>query len=310
MLRSRRKVIGITLGDPAGVGPEVTARSLASLGRISSAEFVVIGGREIFRSFWPLKKRMPPLVAVGTGRHRAGRPTGSSARDSLLYLDTAIEMLKKKELDGLVTAPVSKEGVADLVRGFKGHTTYLKQAFNARNVEMLFAAPGIKLALLTRHIPLKEVSPSVTQAKVIQVVDLVHDFLRQRFSLKAPRIAVCGLNPHAGEGGQIGTEELRHIIPAIARLRKKGLRVEGPFAADTIFEPRNRKDFDLILTMYHDQGLGVLKSLYFDDLVNVTAGLPFVRTSPAHGTAFNIAGKDIASCGAMSAAIRLAVQLV
>jgi 4-hydroxythreonine-4-phosphate dehydrogenase len=313
------------MGDPAGVGPEVIARSLLSWRRPSGTEVIVIGDQDVFRKFWPSKRPLPsflhltlqpaPLWRGGQdstscpGRHVPGRPTDNSGRDSLLYLDKAIEMLKSGTLSALVTGPVSKESVGKFVHGFKGHTTYLAGAFGKKDVEMLFVADGLKMVLVTRHIPLKDVPGRITRSKVKSVIVSTYEFFQKKFGIAKPRVAVCGLNPHAGEGGQIGREEVNAIIPAIKDLQRKGWDVRGPFAADTLFEPRNRKGYDLIVTMYHDQGLTAVKSEFFDKLVNVTVGLPFIRTSPAHGTAFGIAGKGVADHGSMLSAIKLAMEL-
>ncbi|MBF0484995.1 MAG: 4-hydroxythreonine-4-phosphate dehydrogenase PdxA [Candidatus Omnitrophica bacterium] len=305
-------MIGITMGDPAGIGPEVIAAALSGFRCPSGVEFLVIGNMDVFTRFWPRGKELPLFIhiAENSARHISGRPTLQSGRDSLAYLDKAVEMLKKGSLQALVTGPVSKESVAHFVKGFKGHTTYLANAFGKKNVEMVFVADDIKMVLVTRHIPLKEVSSRVTRLKVESVIETTHAFLVNSFGIKAPKIAVCGLNPHAGEGGAIGQEEIREIIPAMNRLKKKKILVYGPFPADTLFEPRNRRGYDLIVTMYHDQGLTALKSLYFDKLVNLTVGLPFIRTSPAHGTAFGIAGKGVANSGSMLESIRLAGKFV
>jgi len=299
------------MGDPCGVGPEVIARSLARFRRDAGCECVVLGDLDVFRRFWPAGRSLPPFLhlACSGAKHKPGVPTAASGRDSLLYLDKAIEMVKSGTLSAIVTGPVSKESVGKFVTGFKGHTTYLAEAFGKKDVEMLFVADGLKMVLVTRHISLKEVPPRITRAKVKSVISTTYTFLRDRFGIVKPRIAVCGLNPHAGEGGQIGQEEIREIIPAMNDLRRKGWDIRGPFAADTLFEPHNRKGYDLIVTMYHDQGLTAVKANYFDSLVNLTAGLPFIRTSPAHGTAFGIAGQGVAEHGSMLAAIELAREL-
>lgn len=299
------------MGDPTGVGPEVIASSLTSLRVSRGADLIVLGNQDIFNKCWPRRKPFPPFLHLASRdvHHRPGRPTALSGRDSLLYLDKAIEMLKSGSLSALVTGPVSKESVGKFVPGFKGHTTYLAEAFGQKDVEMLFVANGLKMVLVTRHIPLKDVPSRITSKKVKSVISTTYGFLREKLGIARPRVAVCGLNPHAGEGGQIGQEEVDEIIPALKDLREKGWDIRGPFPADTLFELRNRKGYDLIVTMYHDQGLTAMKSEYFNSLVNLTVGLPFIRTSPAHGTAFGIAGKGIADSGSMLASLKLAMEL-
>ncbi|MBF0569405.1 MAG: 4-hydroxythreonine-4-phosphate dehydrogenase PdxA [Candidatus Omnitrophica bacterium] len=312
MLRSKSKIIGITLGDPAGIGPEVTAAALLKARAMKGVEFVLIGNEASFRRYWPRKKDLPTFLHIsghGSLTHAPGRPTAESGHDSLLYLAKAVELLKSGRVHGLVTAPVSKESVSHFHKGFKGHTTFLAQAFGLKNVEMVFVAGDMKLVLVTRHVAIRELPRLVTKEKVLGVLQATNDFLVDRFGIKRPRIAVLGLNPHAGEGGQMGDEEIKEIIPAMKKAAALGMDVLGPFPADTLFEPRNCRGYDLIAAMYHDQGLIALKTLYFDRLVNLTVGLPFIRTSPAHGTAFGIAGQGLADPGSMKASIDLAVRL-
>ena len=256
---------------------------------------------------------MPLVVHVAEQKktlHKPGKPTAQSGLDSLRYLEYAVRLLKEGKVDGLVTGPVCKESVIPFYPGFKGHTTFLAEAFGVKNVEMLFVADDLRVVLVTRHVPVKELSTLITSGKVASVVGVTAAFVRDRFGIKKPRVAVCGLNPHAGEGGHMGCEEIARITPALNRLRKAGWDIVGPLPADTLFEPRIRAGYDLIASMYHDQALTALKALYFDRLVNLTVGLPFVRTSPAHGTAFGIAGKGVADAGSMLAALKLATELV
>lgn len=312
MSRSRNKVIAITMGDPCGVGPEVLAAAL-SVRPPAGVEFIVIGNEDVLARHWPRTQDLPAVVHLAHKKrsvHRPGKPSPDSGADSLLYLDHAVELLKAGRVDGLVTAPVSKEAVMPFHPGFKGHTTYLARAFGMKDVEMLFVADDLRVVLATRHIPLKAVPSVLTADKVAAVIKTTAAFVRVRFNIKKPRVAVCGLNPHAGEGGHMGREEITQIIPGINKARKAGWNIIGPLPADTLFEPRVRAGYDLIVSMYHDQALTALKALYFDKLVNLTAGLPFVRTSPAHGTAFGIAGKGVAHPGSMQAALTLAAGLV
>jgi 4-hydroxythreonine-4-phosphate dehydrogenase len=313
MSRSRNKVIAVSMGDPCGVGPEVTAAALGKLRICKGIEFIVIGNEDVFARYWPKKIPMPMVIHVAEKAktlHQSGRPTPDAGLDSLLYLEYAVKFLKEGAVDGLVTAPVSKEAVIPFHPGFKGHTTFLAEAFGAKNVEMLFIADDLRVVLVTRHVPIKELSARITSVKVASVVETTAAFVRDRFGIRKPRVAVCGLNPHAGEGGHMGREEITQITPALNKLRKAGWDIVGPLPADTLFEPRIRAEYDLIAAMYHDQALTALKAQYFDRLVNLTVGLPFIRTSPAHGTAFGIAGKGVADPGSMLAALKLATELI
>lgn len=308
--KSSYKTVGITVGDPAGIGPEVTARALtrASLRRL--ARFKIFGEQSLFKKYrFPVAKNCE-LIDLGrlkAGRIPLGQATDASASASLRYLQAAVRSLKDKTMDALVTAPVCKEAIAALGERFDGHTEYLAEAFQTRDFEMMFVAPsGLRVIIVTRHIPLCDVSRAVSKEKVYRTIALAHRVLKAQFHIPGPRIAVCGLNPHAGEGGLIGNEEITRIIPAIALAQKEGIKASGPFSADTIFAPRKAGQFDLIVAMYHDQGLAPVKALFFNRLVNVTIGLPFVRTSPAHGTAFDIAGKNRADPASMIEAIRFA----
>ncbi len=311
MLKSNNKKLLITMGDPSGVGPEVTAKALLKVQFPKGVEPVVIGHRDIWERCSSRQVRVECIhLSAHSGIvHQPGVPTAESGRDSLLYLEKAVELIKSGFAQALVTAPVSKESIMRYIPGFKGHTTYLAEAFGCQNVEMLFVAEGVKLVLVTRHVPVQDISTLLTTKKMLDVIRTTHQFLVERFKISKPRIAVLGLNPHAGEGGHMGTEEIVAIIPAIQQARGLGLDVAGPFPADTFFEPRHRQGYDLIVAMYHDQGLVALKAVYFNSLVNLTVGLPFIRTSPVHGTAFGIAGKDSADPGSMTASLRLAASL-
>ncbi len=312
MSKSKDKIIAVTMGDPCGVGPEVTAAALVSL-RAKGMKFVVVGNEDVLAHYWPKKVPMPMVIHVAEKnrvRHKPGQPTPEAGLDSLLYLEYAVNLLKEGKVAGLVTAPVSKEAVIPFCPGFKGHTTFLADAFGLKNVEMLFVADDLRVVLVTRHVPMKDLPGLVTSAKVLSVIATTASFVCDRFGIKNPRVAVCGLNPHAGEGGHMGREEITQITPAVTKLRKAGWDIYGPLPADTLFEPRIRAGYDLIASMYHDQALTALKAQYFDRLVNLTVGLPFIRTSPAHGTAFGIAGKGLADHGSMKAALKLATELV
>lgn len=311
MSKSSRSVIGITLGDPFGIGPEVIAKALSAPRVKNKSDFLVIGDFNLFRSF--RKERFPyeffDLKNVPSNKIQFGKPTTLGAQASLDYLDTAISLLKTKQIHALVTAPVCKESICSLGVRFQGHTEYLAQAFHTRKFGMMFVSEELKTILVTRHIPLKSVSQELTQRNIFETIELVDASLKKYFRIRKPRVAVCGLNPHAGEGGVLGDEEVLKIIPAMRRARQQGIQVFGPLPGDTAFIPQQRKLYDAFVAMYHDQGLIMIKGLYFDSVVNFTCGLPFIRTSPAHGTAFDIAGKNVADPTSMIHAIKLAQRL-
>ena len=308
--KKKLPIIGITLGDPAGIGPEVTAKAIKKSSIRGLGHFVIIGDYKIFRRYNPNTYtncrffNLPSKVSL-----IPGKPTRHSAEASLLYLNQAIDLLKGGALDSLVTAPVCKETISSLGNNFIGHTEHLAHAFKVKDYDMMYVSKQLKVIILTRHIPLRDVCRQITQKKVLASVSLAYKALKNQFGIRNPKIAVCGLNPHAGEGGTIGKEDMSKILPAIRKAQKLGMSVHGPFSADTIFVPRISKQYDLILSMYHDQGTIPIKTLAFDQLVNLTIGLPFIRTSPAHGTAFNIAGKNKSDSTSMCEAIKLAAWL-
>jgi len=282
------------MGDPKGIGPEIIQKALSQKTVLAAAHFIIIGDKRIIR-------RLPPSVVV------IDVPYRSAGEGSLKFLDKAILLIKGGIADALVTAPLSKEEVSRYHKGFVGHTEYLAEAFGVKNFDMMFVARETRLTIVTRHVPLKAVPELITQKAVFDSIDLMAKTLKEKFKIKDPKIAVLGLNPHAGEGGLLGIEDSKYISPAIRKANLQGLKVKGPLPADTFFAFKN--SYDGVIAMYHDQGLTPLKGLYMKELVNFTAGLPFVRTSPSHGTAYDIAGKNRADPSSMSAAIKLACEL-
>ena len=285
--------IGITLGDCAGIGPEIVDLALKS-GRVpDSAEYVVLGRQP---------NRYP------------GKPTIETARAAAAALEEAVTLARRGELDAIVTGPVHKARMYDIGFKFPGQTEFFAQRCGIKNFAMCLTAEKITVALVTAHIPLRKVPRALKQFEIVRVGLLLADFLRSR-SESAARIAVAGLNPHAGESGKVGREEIEIITPAVAELNSSlvtghpSLVFTGPHSPDTVFHRTIEGEFDAVLCMYHDQGLIPLKLHAFHSGVNVTLGLPFPRTSPDHGTAFEIAGKGIARPDSMIAAINLAVEL-
>lgn len=304
--------IAITMGDPAGIGPEVIIKSLKDLKNLKSARFIVLGDKE-FLCLRGLKQGKNVSV-IDTGRlgrlFLSGRPSKESGRLSFSSLERAVCLLKGGHADCLVTAPISKEAVRLAGFVWPGHTEYLADRFNVKEVEMVFISNILKTVLVTRHLALKEVVRCIKRRRIIKCGGSVFGLLKDSFKIRNPRVAVCGLNPHAGEAGLFGSEEKQEIIPAVKRLNKIfGNHFFGPFAADTLFCRACKGEFDLVMAMYHDQGLVPFKLLSFDQGVNLTAGLPVIRTSPVHGTAFDIAGKNKANHASMKQAILLTYEL-
>jgi 4-hydroxythreonine-4-phosphate dehydrogenase len=240
---------------------------------------------------------------------KPGHADPANARYVLKLLDRAIDGTLAGEFDAIVTAPVHKGVINDAGIPFTGHTEYLAQRTGSARVVMLLTTGELRVALATTHLPLRAVSAAITIDSLCEVAAILSRELAERFGIADPRIAVCGLNPHAGEGGYLGDEEVRVIAPAIARMQAQGIRASGPLPADTVFVPQVLAGFDAVLAMYHDQGLPVVKHAGFERAVNVTLGLPLVRTSPDHGTAFDLAGSGRADCGSLLAAVELAIRL-
>jgi 4-hydroxythreonine-4-phosphate dehydrogenase len=281
--------VGITLGDPAGIGPEI-ARAAIDSGRLpQGVEYQCIG------------------ESVGSV---PGKPTPESARAAWAALEQGAQLVRTGEINAIVTGPIHKARMAEVGFAFPGQTEFFAARAEITNFAMLLTAGKITVALVTTHIPLREVSHALTTSEIVRVGKLVTNFLWCRGN-RRPRIAVAGLNPHAGESGKLGREEFDTIAPAIEQLRLAETKAEfhGPISPDTLFFHLVRGQWDAALCMYHDQGLIPLKLHGFDIGVNVTLGLPFPRTSPDHGTAFDIAGKNMARPDSMIAAINLAVEL-
>jgi 4-hydroxythreonine-4-phosphate dehydrogenase len=286
------KRIGITLGDPAGIGPEIVQAALSS-GRLpQTAEYSIIG--------------KPVACSLG-------KPTPETARAALDALEEAAALALRGKIQAVVTGPIHKARMYEIGFRFPGQTEFFAERCNVKNFAMLLTGGKLTVALVTAHLPLREVPLALNQADIVRVGLLLADFLQRR-GIRNPRIAVAGLNPHAGESGALGREEIEIISPAIGALQSaisshQSATFSGPFSPDTLFHNAANGDWDGVLCMYHDQGLIPLKLHAFHQGVNVTLGLPFPRTSPDHGTAFEIAGKGVARPDSMIAAINLAVEL-
>ena len=321
--------IGISLGDLTGIGPEVTLKALAAGAPSDEARYLLIGDVDhTLRVNQQLGLQLPvqlysnarengrfflhnPLPEPLASSLAAGSPT--AARAALAWLTEGAQRCLRHELDALVTAPVNKEAIIRAGQPFIGQTEFLSRLAGIERTAMMLLGHDdrgrwLRVVLATTHLPLKLVAGQVTQAKVELAIELAaqacHDL-----ALPRARVGVCGLNPHAGEGGELGTEEQTIIAPAVSAAQERQLEVAGPFAADSLFHYAFRGDYDVVVAMYHDQGLVPLKMIGFDSGVNWTLGLPFIRTSPDHGTAYDIAGQNKANPSSMMAAIRLAKQL-
>ncbi len=308
-----RKInIAITMGDPAGIGPEIIVKSLRSLTNLKGARFIVFGDKKFFLKKGLVESGRVSLFNTGclSCSFSPGKFSRMTGELSFASLKQAVLLLKQGRADCLVTAPISKEAVRLAGFSWPGHTEYLADCFGIKDVEMVFIARKLKTVLVTRHLALREAVGQVKKKRITSCGRLVFKLLKDGFKIKNPKIAVCGLNPHAGESGLFGVEEKREITPAIKVLNNIfGLHFFGPYAADTLFSRACNGEFDLVMAMYHDQGLAPFKLVAFDSGVNLTAGLPIIRTSPVGGTAFDIAGKNKASYSSMREAILLAYRL-
>lgn len=304
--------LGITLGDPAGIGPEITVAALLALPAAKLRQLVVYGDRgPIERAAAALGVAMPSVEVLASGEGeqvQPGQPSERSGAASVAYLESALEAVRAGALQGLVTAPISKTWARRSGFEFPGHTELLAARLEAPHVAMMFAGERLRVVLATIHVPLAEVPGLLTVASLKATTGLFAAALRRDFGLHAPRIGVVGLNPHAGEGGLLGVEELEVIGPAVAA-GAEGAVVTGPLVPDAAFREAAMGAYDGLVAMYHDQGLIPIKLLEFEDAVNVTLGLPIVRTSPDHGTAFDIAGKAIARARSMQRALELGLAM-
>lgn len=305
--------IALTTGEPAGIGPEIALRAAAR----GDAPVTLIGDAALLEATamavglgWPLPGVQVDHVPL---RYPAvpGRIDVRNAPYVLELLDRGIDGCLAHRYAAVATAPLQKSVIIESGVPFSGHTEYLQQRARSPQVVMLLVGGGLRVALATTHLPLAQVPAAITGASLAAVLDVLHADLRSKFALPAPRIGVCGLNPHAGEGGHLGREEIDVIAPAVAAARARGIDATGPLPADTIFVQQHLAQFDAVLAMFHDQGLPVLKHASFGQGVNVTLGLPFVRTSVDHGTALDLAaqGPGRADAGSMLAALRLAAEL-
>lgn len=312
-MKKYKVVVGITMGDPAGIGPAVITKAIAKVRGL--ADFTVIGDKWVFGQLPVTNARWQAaecidLKNVCHKHFKFGKMSPEHGRASVEYLDKAIEMLGKKQIHCLVTCPVSKEAV-NLAgfAGFSGHTEYLARQTNTKHFAMMLLNGRLRFSLVTRHIPLKDVPRRLDADEIYRTSVLTHRALKELFLIRNPSIAVCGLNPHASDNGILGGEENRIIKPALMRLLRVIRNINGPLPADVAVLKMMQGKYDCLIAMYHDQALIPLKMMDAYRGVNLTLGLPFIRTSPLHGTAFDIAAKfDLACPDSLIEAIRLAVR--
>jgi len=328
--KKTKPLIGITMGDPYGIGPEIILKSLKSPAIRGLAHYVIIGSKNVFE--WtaktlniPLRYRiisclseveesetpvsLLPLSDVEPYLPGQKKATAEGGDLSVQCILRGINLAMSGHIEAMVTAPICKEAIHSAGYGYPGHTEILKTFSGVKRVVMLMAGGKLRVSFVTTHVALRDVPQLITIEDVFETITITNDNLKQFFGLNKPRIAVCGLNPHAGEEGIFGSEEKKIITPAIEKAQKKGVQCTGPVSADTIFYKTMKGDFDAVVAIYHDQGAIPLKLHAFETGVNITLGIPFARTSPDHGTAYDIAGKGIADPRSMMEAIKTAVSM-
>ncbi len=325
--------IAITVGDPNGIGPEIILKALSN-DLYREVEFLVLSPKQLFlesvKSLGPEFQDTPEmdneqlmeynfeqsniaftkLPGFQENAGTTGKVTEYGGRIAAESLSLSIELGRRKQIDAIVTAPLSKESLHLAGYNYPGHTEFLADGFGVDDVVMLMISDDFRVGLVTTHCALSEVSGLISAEVILKKIKIIDNELRRKFDIATPGIAVSALNPHAGENGLFGNEEIEHITPAIEQAQFEGINAVGPFPADTLFVETEKKPFDAYLAMYHDQGLIPVKQKYFGKVVNYTAGLPIIRTSPDHGTAFDIAGKGSASPTSIIEAIHLAVEVI
>ncbi len=327
-------VIGITMGDPCGIGPEVILKALTSQEVRSAAKYVIIGSERILcriaenfginDEIHVLRNGTVPLNIesrfnneinllgldnVSIHDATVNKPLPGSGKASVEYVLKGIDLALEERIDALVTSPISKEAVKMAGFGFGGHTELLKEKTSVENVVMFMVGKGLRVSFVTTHLAVNDISGYINQESVFSTIQITSTGLKTFFGIPRPKIAVCGLNPHCGDGGRYGTEESEIIIPAIKNAREVGIDCYGPLSSDTVFNRALQGEFDVVVVQFHDQGTIPIKMHAFDSGVNITLGIPIIRTSPTHGTAFDIAGKGIANPGSMIEAIKVAIMM-
>lgn len=306
------------MGDPAGIGPEVALRALARRAVADAVSPVLVGDRGVFEDT-ARRLRLPGRVLAGcrivevsslaARDRRPGRPTREGAGAAWRAILEAVALVRRGEADGIVTAPVGKAAIRETGVDFLGHTEVIARRAGNVQVRMMMNGRTLRVVLATTHVPLADVPRRASARRVEQTIRIADRALRKSFGIPRPRLALAGLNPHAGESGALGHEEIRRFEPLVTRLRRSRIDVVGPVPGDTVFYRARSGEFDAVIALYHDQGLAPFKLVHFRDGVNVTIGLPFPRTSPDHGTAWDIAGRATADPTSMAEAVRLAARM-
>ena len=329
-----RNLIGITMGDPCGIGPEVILKALSSQETGTAAGFIIIGCYNVLRDVadnlsMGKKLQLSRLDSTSLNTDRdlinninvldidnvsvqdavSHKVLANSGRASVEYIMKGLGLARDGGIDAIVTAPISKEAVKMAGFEFAGHTELLQDKTAAEDVVMLMTGNGLRVSFVTTHLAVKDVFRFINRESVFSTIQTTATGLKDFFGIVDPKIAVCGLNPHCGDGGRFGTEERDAIIPAIKRARESGIDCIGPLSSDTVFNKVLSGEFDVVVVQFHDQGTIPIKMHAFDSGVNITLGIPIIRTSPTHGTAFDIAGKGVADPGSMIAAIKTAVMM-
>ena len=324
-----KPILGFTCGDINGIGPELIIKTLSDNRILEFCTPVVFANNKLFNFY---RKNLPDINFTFNSIKDAsrinskqvnvyncweeemninpGQLSDEAGKYAIESLSIAAGALKNEKIDGLITAPIHKKNIQSETFNFPGHTPYLKELFNVKEVAMFMVAENMRVALLTEHVPLKDVSQYITKENIISKLQVINESLKKDFGINNPTSAVLGLNPHAGDEGLLGKEEQEIISPAIKEAKQKGMMCFGPFAADAFFARGQHEKFDAVLALYHDQGLIPFKSLAFGEGVNFTAGLEGVRTSPDHGVAFDIAGKGIADESSFRAAIFTCIDII
>lgn len=328
-MQNRKLKVGITQGDGNGIGYEVIIKALSDPRILDLFTPVIYGSSKLFgfykKTIHEIENMDTNVIGRASEAHpkrinivnclpesiyaEPGQASPESAKGAIKALECAVRDIKAGDIDVLVTGPINKKAMSGEGFGFPGHTEYLQNAFGVSDVTMLMVSDRLKLGVVTGHIPLKDVPGKITQEKILSKLRLMDQSLQKDFGTGKPRIAVLSLNPHSGDGGLLGTEEQDIIIPAVKKATEEGILAFGPYSPDGYFGLGHYEQFDATLAMYHDQGLSPFKAIAFEDGVNYTAGLPIVRTSPDHGTAFEMAGRDEADPRSMRAAIFRAIDI-
>jgi 4-hydroxythreonine-4-phosphate dehydrogenase len=322
--------IGITMGDPTGIGPEIIVKALSMEEPFQACRPIVFGDREVLSraiqmqhlsatleiieeipedGYLPRKIFFLPMSHLEVTSLRFGQPDRACGEAMVKYIEEAVKWVRTGRLDAITTCPINKQAMNAAGYSFPGHTELLAHLVQTSSVAMMFLGSRWKIVLVTTHLPLKNVSKWITSDRVLSILRLTEEGMKKYFGFPHPKVAVLGLNPHCGEDGLLGDEEKKEILPAIKEAKSVGMDVEGPFPADSFFNLSGRYDFDVVVSMYHDQGLIPIKMFDFKEAVNFTLGLPFIRTSVDHGTAYDIAGKGMADPNNLIKAILTAANL-